>query len=175
MLGRCKPRSANCRRPKKRQSGLKRWLRTPDLFHSGSAAQSLPPLWSHRVAGCEALLKSSRLKNKLMASELDFPPSAPGSPESQGKLCHSCVTHSRNQEDTEGNQRKRRPATLSTGGHWRKRQDTRGHDIRPVRDREAPGSNPGPPTIFVVKIRDFRHCLASTGHSRVTISWALRN
>jgi hypothetical protein len=25
-------------------------------------------------------------------------------------------------------------------------EDTRGHDIRPVRDREAPGSNPGPPT-----------------------------
>ncbi len=35
---------------------------------------------------------------------------------------------------------------LSTGGHLRSRWDTEGHDIRPVRDREAPGSNPGPPT-----------------------------
>src|SRR6266567_447127 len=35
---------------------------------------------------------------------------------------------------------------LSTGGHWRSRWDTEGHDIRPVRDCEAPGSNPGPPT-----------------------------
>ena len=61
---------------------------------------------------------------------------------------HSCVTHSRNQEDTEGHERARRRVRLSTGGQERKRRDTRGHDIRPVRDREAPGSNPGPPTRF---------------------------
>ena len=36
--------------------------------------------------------------------------------------CHSCVTHSRNQEDTEGHQRTRRPVRLSTGGHERKRR-----------------------------------------------------
>jgi hypothetical protein len=40
-----------------------------------------------------------------------------------------------------------------------------------VRDREAPGSNPGPPTIFVFKIDDFGDCLESADHSRVTISW----
>jgi hypothetical protein len=60
-----------------------------------------------------------------------------------GKPCHRNVTHSRNQEDTEGHQRTRRLVKLSTGGHARKRADTRGHEIRPVRDREAPGVNAG--------------------------------
>ncbi len=40
-----------------------------------------------------------------------------------------------------------------------------------VRDREAPGSNPGPPTIFAFETRDFRRRPVPTGHSRVTISW----
>jgi hypothetical protein len=40
-------------------------------------------------------------------------------------------------------------------GHWRKRRDTGGHELRRVRDREAPGSNPGPPTIFVFKLKRF--------------------
>jgi hypothetical protein len=35
---------------------------------------------------------------------------------------------------------------LSSGGHLRSRRDTRGHATKTVRDREAPGSNPGPPT-----------------------------
>jgi hypothetical protein len=38
----------------------------------------------------------------------------------------------------------------STGGTARTPQDTRGHAIVPVRDCEAPGSNPGPPTKFNV-------------------------
>jgi hypothetical protein len=54
------------------------------------------------------------------------------------KPCHRFVTHSRNQEETGGHRRTRRRLNLSTGGHERKRRDTRGHDIRPVRDREAP-------------------------------------
>ena len=33
---------------------------------------------------------------------------------------------------------------LSTREHWRIRRNTGGHDCTPVRDREAPGSNPGP-------------------------------
>ena len=33
----------------------------------------------------------------------------------------------------------------------RSRQDTRGHVTKTVRDREAPGSNPGPPTILYSK------------------------
>src|SRR5215472_11627508 len=61
--------------------------------------------------------------------------------------CHSCVTHSRNQKDTGGHQRTRRRTNSSTGGYERERGDTRGHEHMPVRDREAPGSNPGPPTI----------------------------
>ena len=44
---------------------------------------------------------------------------------------------------------------LSTGGHWRNQRDTGGHDIRRVRDREAPGSNPGPPTKNRMQIEDF--------------------
>src|SRR6266705_6286967 len=39
-----------------------------------------------------------------------------------------------------------------------------------VRDREAPGSNPGPPTIFVFKIGDFQCSLESALHGRITIS-----
>src|SRR5437870_11482034 len=59
---------------------------------------------------------------------------------------HSRVTQFRNQEDTGGHARSRPRRQSSTGGHLRSRWDTEGHDIRPVRDREAPGSNPGPPT-----------------------------
>ena len=40
-----------------------------------------------------------------------------------------------------------------------------------VRDREAPGSNPGPPTIFVFKIGDFPVSLESAAHSWITISY----
>ena len=39
-----------------------------------------------------------------------------------------------------------------------------------LRDREAPGSNPGPPTNFVFKIRDSGRCLESPDHRRVTVS-----
>ncbi len=46
---------------------------------------------------------------------------------------------------------------------------------RTVRDREAPGSNPGPPTIFVFKIGDFRVSLESAAHSRITISYGEPN
>jgi hypothetical protein len=78
-----------------------------------------------------------------------------GSTVSRSEPCHRCVTHSRNQEDTEGHRRTRRPSRLSTGGHWRNRQGTGGHDLRSVRDREAPGSNPGPPTKFRIQIEVF--------------------
>jgi hypothetical protein len=37
---------------------------------------------------------------------------------------------------------------MSSGGHLRSRRDTSGHATKTVRDREAPGSNPGPPTNF---------------------------
>jgi hypothetical protein len=60
---------------------------------------------------------------------------------------HSCVTQFRSREDTGGLERTRRPWRLSTGGHARNRRDTEGHTVVPVRDREAPGSNPGPPTF----------------------------
>src|SRR6266851_5995624 len=68
---------------------------------------------------------------------------------------HSRVTHSRNPADTGGHERTWRGRRLSTGGHWRSRWDTGGHDVRPVRDREAPGSNPGPPTKNRIQIEVF--------------------
>ena len=37
----------------------------------------------------------------------------------------------------------------------RSRRDTRGHAITTVRDREAPGSNPGPPDQFRIQNRRF--------------------
>jgi hypothetical protein len=57
---------------------------------------------------------------------------------------------------------------LSSGGHLRSRRDPRGHAIDTVRDREAPGSNPGPPTNFEFKIADFGRRRKTGGHSRVT-------
>jgi len=43
---------------------------------------------------------------------------------------------------------------LSSGGPSRSRQDTRGHASETVRDREAEGSNPSPPTKIKFKIDD---------------------
>jgi hypothetical protein len=57
---------------------------------------------------------------------------------------------------------------LRSGGPLRSRRDTPGHATKTVRDREAPGSNPGPPTIFVFKIGDFGRSPGPTGHSRGT-------
>jgi hypothetical protein len=47
----------------------------------------------------------------------------------------------------------------------------RGDANKTVRDREAPGSNPGLPTNFVFKIADSRPCLESPAHRRITISY----
>ncbi len=44
---------------------------------------------------------------------------------------------------------------MTSGGRSRTPEDTRGHAIKTVRDREAPGSNPGPPTK--IRIRSGRH------------------
>ena len=59
---------------------------------------------------------------------------------------------------------------LSSDGHLRSRRDPRGHAVDTVRDREAPGSNPGPPTSFVFKIGDFWRRLRLPGHRRGTDS-----
>ena len=53
-------------------------------------------------------------------------------------------TDSRHQAVTAGHLRTQRRRKLRSGGPWRTREDTRGHATRTVRDREAPGSNPGP-------------------------------
>jgi hypothetical protein len=37
--------------------------------------------------------------------------------------------------------------------------------LRTVRDREAPGSNPGPPTKFIFKPDDFGGCLSPAEHA----------
>jgi len=79
---------------------------------------------------------------------------------------HRRGTDSRHQADLGGHGRTPGHRNLSSGGHLRTRRDTRGHAIDTVRDREAPGSNPGPPTIFVFETRDFRRRPERTGHSR---------
>ena len=83
---------------------------------------------------------------------------------------HSCVTQFRNQEDTGGLERTRRARRLSTGAHARNRQDTEGYTVVPVRDREAPGSNPGPPTKNRIQIEVFAWyawCARVTGRSQI--------
>jgi hypothetical protein len=45
---------------------------------------------------------------------------------------------------------------LSPGGPVRSRRDNRGHTGETVRDREAPGSNPVPPTSFEFRIQRSR-------------------
>src|SRR5207237_2586272 len=68
---------------------------------------------------------------------------------------HSRGTEFRNHEDPGGPGRTRSRQQSSTSGHLRSREDTGGHVTNTVRDREAPGSNPGPLTNFECKIADF--------------------
>src|SRR5438552_11715882 len=83
----------------------------------------------------------------------------------RSQLCHAFREpggYTRSQEDTKKIQfeyRRNRADTHTT------RED---NAIAPVRDREAPGSNPGPPTIFGFKIGIPRAVCSQTGH---TISW----
>jgi hypothetical protein len=72
--------------------------------------------------------------------------------------CHRNVTHSRNQEDTAGHQRTRRPAKLSTEGHSRKRPDTRGHEIRRPRVQI-----PSPRPDFVFRIVAYHFTASNFG------------
>jgi hypothetical protein len=85
---------------------------------------------------------------------------------------HRCVTQFLNQEDTGGLERTRRAPRLSTGGHARNRRDTEGHTVVPVRDREAPGSNPGPPTSLLEFRPDMRQARKLASH-RVGLSVAM--
>ncbi len=53
-------------------------------------------------------------------------------------------------------------------------RDTRGHGITPVRDREAPGSNPGPPTKNRIQIEVFACSVwpaGVTGRSQIFWKW----
>jgi hypothetical protein len=59
---------------------------------------------------------------------------------------HSRITHSRNRTAPAGHARTSSEGNLSSARPYRSRRDTRGHAADTVRDREAPGSNPGPPT-----------------------------
>jgi len=80
----------------------------------------------------------------------------------ESQMCHAFAEpggHGRTQKDT----------TAVEIEYRRTPEETGGHDIRRVRDREAPGSNPGPPTNFVFKIGDLSGCLESPAHRRITI------
>jgi hypothetical protein len=73
-------------------------------------------------------------------------------------LDHSWITDSRHKAGLGGHGRTRRSGNLSSDGPLRSGQDTRVHIIKTVRDREAPGSNPGPPTNVMSQVEADR-CL----------------
>ena len=62
---------------------------------------------------------------------------------------HSRITHSRNRTALAGHSRTSGDVHLGSNGPYRSRRDTQGHATDTVRDREAPGSNPRPPTKIV--------------------------
>src|ERR1700687_1176867 len=86
-------------------------------------------------------------------------------------LDHSWITHSRHRRALGGHQRTRAWSISYSRGRLGSLLDTGGHASDTVRDREAPGSNPGPPTIFVFTTGDFRVSLESAAHSWITISY----
>jgi hypothetical protein len=70
----------------------------------------------------------------------------------------------RHQRVLSGHGRTRTQRQLSSRGPLRSRQDNRGHGTKTVRDREAPGSNPGPPDQLAdLKLAFWNPNLARTG------------
>src|SRR5258708_38640953 len=65
---------------------------------------------------------------------------------------HSRITHSRNRTALEGHGRTPIRWHSSSGGPLRSRQDSRGPVGDKVRDREAEGSSPSPPTKICTQI-----------------------
>src|SRR5713226_7380399 len=61
---------------------------------------------------------------------------------------HNRITHSRHRTALGGHQRTPAWSISYSRGRRGSLSDTGGHDTDTVRDREAPGSNPGPPTRF---------------------------
>jgi hypothetical protein len=80
-------------------------------------------------------------------------------------------------EDTQGNDQGANQVQEDTGGSAGILKDTtplslhqtQGSSPLRIRDREAPGSNPGAPTIFVFEIDDFQCGLQSVARRRITI------
>src|ERR1035437_4109228 len=83
-------------------------------------------------------------------------------------LDHSWITHSRHRTALGGHQRTPAWSISYSRGRLGSLSDTGGHASDTVRDREAPGSNPGPPTNFEFKIADFARRRKSVGRREVT-------
>src|SRR6266581_8591381 len=101
---------------------------------------------------------------KLLAGPLSPATHSWSVPSPMSQPCHALAEPGgcrRSQEDTKKIQLDYRRSLADT-------QDTRGHGITPVRDREAPGSNPGPPTSFLSSEASSGALRLRLGHSRVT-------
>src|SRR3981081_31605 len=66
---------------------------------------------------------------------------------------HSRITYSRHRTAPGGHQRTPSRSISYSKGQRRSLPDTGGHATDTVRDREAPGSNPGPPTKIRIRFR----------------------
>ena len=116
-------------------------------------AGALPVIRLRIVPYSEWVGRPHRNRTRLAAPLTTYPRSSVESLRSRhgpgaSPLDHSWITHSRHRTALGGHQRTPAWSISYSRGRRGSLSDTGGHGTDTVRDREAPGSNPGPPTSF---------------------------